>query len=92
MKCLDHVVPRAQSGKNTYRNLVSCCRECNARKGACRAEDFLRLLFRELKLSDHELADRMRALEVLAAGKLVPSMPSDPIPRRRSPVVSARQL
>jgi hypothetical protein len=35
MKCLDHVVPRAQSGSNSYRNLVSCCRDCNSQKGPC---------------------------------------------------------
>lgn len=33
MICLDHVVPRAQSGNNSYRNLVSSCRECHAQKG-----------------------------------------------------------
>ena len=27
MKCLDHVVPLAQSGSNSYRKLVSSCRE-----------------------------------------------------------------
>jgi 5-methylcytosine-specific restriction endonuclease McrA len=44
MKCLDHVVPRAQSGSNSYRSLVSCCRDCNSQKGPCRAGDFLRSL------------------------------------------------
>jgi hypothetical protein len=31
-QCLDHVVPRAQLGRNSYRNLVSSCMECNAQK------------------------------------------------------------
>lgn len=28
----DHVVPRAQGGKTTWTNIVSCCVECNSRK------------------------------------------------------------
>lgn len=28
----DHVVPRAQGGKTTWTNIVSCCQECNAHK------------------------------------------------------------
>ena len=31
MQCLDHVIPRAQLGPNSYRNLISSCRECNSR-------------------------------------------------------------
>ncbi|SRR6266404_3378660 len=30
--CLDHVVPRVRSGLNSYRNLVSCCLECNLQR------------------------------------------------------------
>lgn len=29
----DHVVPRAQGGKTTWTNIVTCCAECNGRKG-----------------------------------------------------------
>jgi hypothetical protein len=75
-RCLDHVVPRARSGQNSYRNLVACCRECNAQKGQCRAEDFLRSIFRDRQLSAAELAARLRALDDLAAGKLRPPLPS----------------
>jgi len=74
MLCLDHVVPRAEQGCNSYRNLVSCCQECNARKGDSSAQDFLRLLFRDGKLSIGELAGRLQALEALAAGKLKPRL------------------
>lgn len=31
-RCLDHVVPRVQSGLHSYRNLVSCCAECNPKR------------------------------------------------------------
>jgi 5-methylcytosine-specific restriction endonuclease McrA len=72
VKCLDHVVPRAERGGNSYRNLVSCCLECNTNKGERQAEDFLRWLYREHRLSTADLADRLRALEALAAGKLRP--------------------
>src|SRR5215470_12810213 len=47
MRCLDHVVPRIRRGRDSYRNLVSCCLECNSRKGETRAEDFVRELYRE---------------------------------------------
>jgi hypothetical protein len=72
---VDHVVPRAQSGCNSYRNLVSACLECNSRKGEKRAEDFLRWLYRERRLTGAELAGRLRALDALASGKLRPAVP-----------------
>lgn len=71
-RCLDHVVPAARGGSNSYRNLVSCCVECNTQKGETAAEDFLRSLSRQRRLSSGELDDRLRALEALAAGKLRP--------------------
>jgi 5-methylcytosine-specific restriction endonuclease McrA len=71
--CLDHVVPRVQLGRNSYRNLVSCCLECNSQKGEGPAEDFLRSLYRERRLTAAELAARLRALDALASGKLRPS-------------------
>ena len=79
MKCIDHVVPRARSGNNSYRNLVSSCRECNMQKGQCRADDYLRSLFRERKLTERELTARLHALDALdalAAGQLPPPLPS----------------
>jgi len=90
MKCLDHVVPRAHSGNNSYRNLVSCCQDCNSQKGPCRAQDFLRSLFRERQLTARELAARLRALDALASGKLPPPLapgkperPTGPSPHSR---------
>jgi hypothetical protein len=74
MQGLDHVVPRAQSGSSSYRNLVSCCLECNSRKGETPAADFLRWLYREGRLTPAELTDRLRALEALAAGELLPAL------------------
>ena len=74
MQCLDHVIPRAQLGLNSYRNLVSCCRECNSRKNDRPADDFLRLLYREGRLTSAELIRGLRSLKELAAGKLRPSL------------------
>ena len=75
VKCLDHVVPRAQSGRNSYRNLVSACLGCNTQKGEKPAEDFLRLLYRDRRLTAAELSGRVRVLDDLAAGKLRPAVP-----------------
>jgi 5-methylcytosine-specific restriction endonuclease McrA len=74
VQCLDHVVPLARSGRNSYRNLVSSCMECNSQKGEEPAEDFLRRLYRERRLNAPELASRLRALDALASGKLRPSI------------------
>jgi hypothetical protein len=73
-RCLDHVVPRAQSGRNSYRNLVSACLECNSQKGEKPAEGFLRWLYRERRLTGGELAGRVRALEALAKGRMRPEI------------------
>lgn len=75
VRCLDHVVARVRGGRNGYRNLVSSCAECNSQKGERRAEDFLRWLCREGRLSVGELSGRLRALARLAAGKLLPQLP-----------------
>jgi predicted DNA-binding transcriptional regulator len=74
VQCLDHVVPLAESGSNSYRNLVSCCLECNSQKGEKSAHDFLRWLYREGRLNSSELAGRQRALDALSAGELRPSV------------------
>ncbi|MGH9743190.1 MAG: HNH endonuclease [Candidatus Acidiferrum sp.] len=74
-RCLDHVVPRVEFRWNSYRNLVSCCLECNSDKKDRPAEEYLRWLYRERRLSDAELNGRLRALDELAAGKLKPPLP-----------------
>src|SRR5579863_5393687 len=71
-RVLDHVVPRARGGANSFRNLVSCCVECNSQKGEMAAADFLRSLFRQRRITSIELEGQLRALDALAAGKLRP--------------------
>jgi 5-methylcytosine-specific restriction endonuclease McrA len=75
MRCLDHVVPRVDLGDNSYRNLVSCCIECNSQKRGHSAAGFLQRLRRERRLTAAELAARLRALNALVAGKLRPPLP-----------------
>lgn len=72
--CLDHVVPQAAGGSNSYRNLVSCCLDCNPQKSNRLAEDFLRELYREGRLSAKDLRGRLRALQDLKGGKLRPQV------------------
>ena len=74
-RCLDHVVPRAELGQNSYRNLVSCCVDCNSQKGERSAEEHVRWLYRERRLGADDLPRRLRALDELAAGKLIPPTP-----------------
>jgi hypothetical protein len=74
VRCLDHVVARARGGGNGYRNLVSACAECNLQKKEGRADDFLRWLCREGRLSAREFSGRFAARAKLAAGELRPSL------------------
>src|SRR6266852_5632438 len=73
-RCLDHVVPQANLGSNSYRNLVSCCLDCNSLKAERHAVEFVRSIYRDRRLSDAELSGRLRALDDLAAGKLIPPL------------------
>jgi len=75
--CLDHVVPLAQPGSNSFRNLVSCCLNCNSRKSDLPAADFLRQLFREGRLSAKDLSARLLAVQDSAAGKLRPKLSTE---------------
>src|SRR5882724_6699967 len=87
VQCLDHVVPRARAGRNSYRNLVSSCLECNSLKGERPAADFLRWLYRQRCLTVSELNARLRALDALASGKLPPPVlhPDTTIGRKGRP-------
>src|SRR6266404_2490084 len=87
IRCLDHVVPRVSFGSNSYRNLVSCCLQCNSQKCDRPAGDFLRWLYRERRLTDAELDARHRALDALASGKLPAPLATtaNPCPRKSRP-------
>lgn len=73
-RSLDHVVPRVELVDNTYRNLVSCCKDCNSRKNDLPAPDYLCRLHRDRRLTASQLTGRLRAVDALATGKLRPSV------------------
>jgi len=58
-RCLDHVVPQAKLGGNSYRNLASCCLDCNSLKADRDAVEFVRSLYRDRRLSSDELTGRL---------------------------------
>jgi len=70
---LDHVQPRVNGSDHGYRNIVVACHDCNHTKLGMAAQDFLRSLYRQGKLSDAELPERLQTLEALAAGQICPS-------------------
>ena len=73
-RCLDHVVPQASLGSNSYRNLVSCCRKCNSQKSDLPAHGHLRRLYDDGRLTAAQVTARLRTLDALVAGKLPPPM------------------
>jgi len=47
---LDHIVPRSRGGKNTWTNLVACCKKCNqTKRDRTPAEADMKLLKKPLK-------------------------------------------
>ncbi len=74
LQCVDHVVAQMHFGGNSYRNVVSCCLECNSRKSHSSAADFLCRLYGEGRLTSRQLTARLHALEALAAGRLRPQL------------------
>ena len=36
---MDHVIPNSRGGDNTWENMVSCCFDCNSRKGSKTPEE-----------------------------------------------------
>ncbi len=67
-RCLDHVIPNVQGGKDSFTNLVTSCVDCNSVKRDNSAADHLRRLYREGRLTSAELSSRLLALKSLAAG------------------------
>lgn len=71
---IEHVVSRP-AGSNSYRNLVAACRQCNNRKDASPADEFLRRIYREGILTQQELTVQLGRLQQLALGELKPIWP-----------------
>jgi len=73
---LDHVIPQAKNGDNSYRNIVATCFDANSMKNDKNAEDFIRLLYREELITLDEFNSLKQKLLALQAGNLAPSMES----------------
>ena len=71
---LDNVVAQAERMDNSYRNIVVSCHECNTKKQAKEAVEFVRYLYRRGILSQTDLEGRLSALELLKDGKLIPDV------------------
>jgi hypothetical protein len=69
---IEHVLSRPQ-GTNGFRNVVAACRQCNNRKGASPAADFVRLLYRDGFLDQAEFERRLAELDRLLRGDLKPN-------------------
>jgi 5-methylcytosine-specific restriction endonuclease McrA len=47
---IDHVLPKSQGGKNTWNNIVACCKPCNAHKANRRPEEIgMKLIHKPVK-------------------------------------------
>ena len=71
----NHVVEHVRSrpnGNSGYRNVVAACIQCNNRKGATEAADYIRALYRDGFLNEGEFKQRLAMLEKLAEGELKP--------------------
>jgi|LakMenE01Jun11ns_1017448.scaffolds.fasta_scaffold9921106_8 5-methylcytosine-specific restriction endonuclease McrA len=44
---LDHVLPKSRGGENTWKNLVTCCGECNLNKGDKTPEESNMIMLRK---------------------------------------------
>lgn len=71
---LDHVVPQAKGGGNSYRNIVVTCFDANSMKSDKAADDFARLLYKEELISLSEFSDLKKKLNRIQEGELIPNL------------------
>ena len=79
----NHMVEHVRSrphGNNSYRNVVAACIQCNNRKGATEAEDYMRALYRDGFLNEAEFQQRLAMLVKLAEGDLKPDFARAVVP------------
>ena len=74
-KCvLDHIVPLARAGDNSYRNIAVSCHDCNSRKGDSDPIEFIRSLYRNDMLTESEFQERKEFIEKVRTGIVKPQM------------------
>jgi hypothetical protein len=71
---LDHMISQVNYGKNSYRNIVATCHECNSTKTGKNGEDFVRLIYRKGTISANELENRLIAIEKIKNGEIKPDI------------------
>ena len=69
---LDHVVPRAKGGDNSYRNVVAASHDANSLKNDKDPIDFSRELYRLGLLNFEEMQELLAKIEMLQRGELKP--------------------
>lgn len=71
---LDHLISQVNTGKNSYRNIVAACYECNSVKIGKDGDDFVRLLYRKGTINSQELENRLNVIEKLKNGEIRPDI------------------
>ena len=71
---LNHAVGRLIRLDNSYRNIVACCHECNSLKSGMSPEDFIRAIYRRVRLNATEMESRLTALGALQRGEIKPEI------------------
>ena len=71
---LDHVVPQARGGDNTYRNIVASCFDANSMKNDKPIEEFIRILYKTELISLQEFNALKERITNLQAGILKPDL------------------
>ena len=57
---IDHVIPKSKGGKNTWKNLVTCCQRCNTKKdNLSPAEAGLKLRYTPYRPTYHQFLRRV---------------------------------
>jgi len=71
---LDHVIPQAFSGNNSYKNIVASCYDANSMKNDKPVEEFVRSLYKEEIISLSEFRELKEKVAKLQAGELKPNL------------------
>lgn len=71
---LDHVIPQASGGNNSYKNIVASCYDANSMKNDKPAGEFIRSLYKEEIISLSEFQELKDKIVKLQAGELKPDV------------------